>query len=334
MYQAMVDENETQAEITPAIVMENVGVGARLIEQYVRQSKTAEDLKACFGDTVRADGISVFDDETPEIFGRLKARVERGEGPGRDVLLALVPSATRHGGTVNEVLNSIYGKAREAAKSKAAEAKRADAEAKRKKAEAQKDAERAKKLRAEAAEADREADELEAEATKLSKTGIAKDVLLILPHPRHMYEFGQAVRRLGIPPARQLEAARKVRDDDMSSRDVIPQLTVWWDVVSGESARRRERVEREKKLERLRKQVSGGDLASFLMKLHDNLGKLERDLRIAADYAEFASEKLRRNIVKEWPAYADLINTIVERAGGSVGAQYVQPAQPKMLTHQ
>ena len=44
MFLCMVDENNTQQNVTTEIVMENISVGANLLESYIRQSETAEEF--------------------------------------------------------------------------------------------------------------------------------------------------------------------------------------------------------------------------------------------------------------------------------------------------
>jgi hypothetical protein len=67
------------------VVMENVGVGARLIEQYIKESDTAAEFLAHFRAINGAVGSSDF--SSANGFGMIKARIERGEGPGGDMKL-------------------------------------------------------------------------------------------------------------------------------------------------------------------------------------------------------------------------------------------------------
>ncbi len=46
MYLCMVDENNTQTTITPSIVFENIGTGAKLLEKYITESETCEEFQA------------------------------------------------------------------------------------------------------------------------------------------------------------------------------------------------------------------------------------------------------------------------------------------------
>ena len=334
MYCAMVDENETQAVITPTLVMENVGAGARLIEAFAKDATTAEEFLANFGLTAAGGAKSIVG--SADSFGRIKARIERGEGPGGDVVMALIPSAKLHHNVVRTVLGSLYGQAREAAKRKQAKAKEAEAVAKRKKAEAEKDAERAEKYRKQAEEADAEAAKLEREAVKLAKDDIAPAILLMMPSNEHMVEFASQVRDLGIPQGKHKKLAKLILDEEWSKRDVRAKTSVWWDAESGAQAARQRKVAQQQKLDKLRRQISGGDVNAFLVKLDGKLGDLLRDLKIAADAAQFGNDKIRSKIIRHWPQYADLISLIVERAAAPPAEIIdVTPTNnPKLLSHQ
>ena len=330
MYLAMVDENETQQEITPAIVQENVGVGASLIEQYIRESETADEFQAHFRDTGGAAGISSIG------YNRLRERVLRGEGPGAETVLAYIPTTRMHQGLIREVLRSIYGEKQAEAKRKDAEAKDAEAKAKRKQAEAEQDAQLAQQLRKEAAEADAAARAFEAEADKASRMGVHKNVLLLMPSPEHMRVFATTVRSLGIPAARHLEIAKKVAENDWSTRATPTEIEMWWDHASGAYAKRLETSARQKKLDRLEKYTRGGDVNEFLMKVSGNVMGLRRDLEMAVDIAEFASDGVRKSLRSKLPEIIDLLAQIVERAGAPDASTVVDvtPRQTAMLEHQ
>jgi len=331
MYLAMVDENETQQEITPAIVQENVGVGAALIEQYIRESETAEEFQAHFANT--AGGVSNLE---PDVYGKMRARVLRGEGPGAETIIAYVPTSRVHKDLIREVLRSIYGEKQAEAKRKDADAKEAEARAKRKQADAEKDAKHAEQLRREAQKAEAEAKAFEEEADKASRMGIAKEILLLMPTPEHIRVFAQTARSLGIPHDRQMEIAKKVSVNDWSKRALPTEMEMWWDQASGAYAKRLRESDREKANKKIQQATRGGDVNAFLMKVTENVTALRRDLVMAVDVAEFASDGVRRALQSKVPEIIELLEKVVERAGAPDASTVVDvtPRKTEMLTHQ
>jgi hypothetical protein len=155
MYVAMVDENETQQEITPAIAFENVETGLELLEKAFK-AVGPEGTEEQFNEALGRSSVST-DTLEPENFNRVRNAFFDGEGIGRNYVMDVLPSARMRTNVVSEVLNSHYGKQREAAKRKQADAKEKEASAKAARARAEKDESEAAKLRAEAAAAAEEA---------------------------------------------------------------------------------------------------------------------------------------------------------------------------------
>lgn len=149
MFNAMVDENVTQATITTDVVYENVGVGARLLEQYLRECETAEAFQKKLARPA-PDGLI-----PPNSYAEIRNTALAGEGVGKDLVLKYVPAASKSNSVVAAVLESIYGEARKrAADKRAAEAAEASrkADAVRKVRQAETDAAQAAQRKAEQAE--------------------------------------------------------------------------------------------------------------------------------------------------------------------------------------
>jgi ParB/RepB/Spo0J family partition protein len=107
MYECMVDENNTQAIVTPAVVFENIGVGAHLLEQYIRDSETVEEFNGKVS-MRSARNVSTFDNH--QTYSRIRNSVLAGEGVGKDLVMTYVPSASKSAGVVQTVVDSIYGR--------------------------------------------------------------------------------------------------------------------------------------------------------------------------------------------------------------------------------
>ena len=115
MYVCMVDENNTQATVTPQIVFENIGVGAKLLEQYIAESETCEEFQAKVSSRLKNSARAATHAQTkPQDYARVRNAVLAGEGVGRELVQRYIPDAAKDTHVVSTVLASIYGERRAA----------------------------------------------------------------------------------------------------------------------------------------------------------------------------------------------------------------------------
>ena len=109
-------ENETQRQITPTIIFENLTAAVRLGEQMLNASATVEE----FNDRLKTSNClpanKCFD---PEYFTRAKSQLASGEGLGRGFLLHFLGERKSMApATVQTVLDTYYAESRKAAAEK------------------------------------------------------------------------------------------------------------------------------------------------------------------------------------------------------------------------
>jgi hypothetical protein len=154
----MVDENSTQATITPQIVFENIGVGAKLLEQYISESETCEEFQAKVTSRLKSSARLAQDVQTkPQDYARVRNAVLAGEGIGKDLVQRYIPDAAKNNNVVSTVLASIYGERRAAS------------------AKAKQEAAQKEKARLDAELADRREQERAAEARRKADEAAAKE---------------------------------------------------------------------------------------------------------------------------------------------------------------
>lgn len=124
MLNCMIDENETQKNVTNVIVFENITAALRLGERMLKSCKTVDEFNALLE---KRDGTSLYHRNfwEPEDFSRAKAQVDSGEGLGRRFITNFLGGRKVHGNVVQTVIDSYYAESRKAA----AERKRLEQEA-------------------------------------------------------------------------------------------------------------------------------------------------------------------------------------------------------------
>lgn len=202
MYLCMVDENNTQQNVTTEIVMENIGVGAKLLESYIRQAETAEE----FGEMVRRSAPNAAQEALKFNWSQMRNAVLAGCGVGKDLIQTYVPDASKSAGVVSTVLEALYGEQRKKREAEKAAALKAAAE-KAAKEQAARQAEQ------EAAAARRAEQEAAAAAARRAAEQKAKDEA---EQHRRQQDAEAAERRA--EQARQEEAAAARRAADAAAR--------------------------------------------------------------------------------------------------------------------
>lgn len=203
MFLCMVDENNTQQNVTTEIVMENIGVGASLLETYIREAETAEQ----FAELVKS-GRSVPNDPKPPMnnYSWVRQNVLAGCGVGKDLVQTYIPDASKSAGVVSTVLEALYGEQRKKREAEKAEALKAAAE------KAEKEA-AARQAEQEAAAARRAEQEAAAAAARRQAEQKAKDEA---ERRRRQEEAAAAERRA--EQARKAEAEAVKRAADAAAR--------------------------------------------------------------------------------------------------------------------
>lgn len=160
MLNCMIDENETQRQITPTIIFENLTAAVRLGEQMLNASATVEE----FNERLRNSDCSPANnlEMRPQEFGRAKEQLASGEGLGRGFLVHFLGERKSMApATVQTVLDTYYAESRKAAAEKRRKEQERIAAEKAKEQEAQKAEAERKRVEKEAAmaEAQRKEDE-------------------------------------------------------------------------------------------------------------------------------------------------------------------------------
>ena len=150
MYCAMVDENESQLSITPAVAFENVQVGVNLLEEAFRKIGPNGKLDQFNQALDRCVQICTHRNKDDHTFERARSAFFRGEGVGRKFVKKMLPSSRLHPTVISDVLSSLYGEARAASKTKQAEEAEQEAVQEEQQASSEEDQEKAKKLRKQA----------------------------------------------------------------------------------------------------------------------------------------------------------------------------------------
>lgn len=150
MFLCMVDENNTQQNVTTEIVMENIGVGAHLLESYIREVETADEFAELVKSARPAPDAQKW---KPQDFERIRNSVLSGCGVGKDLITTYIPDASKSNSVVSTVLEALYGEQRKKREAEKAEALKAAAE----KAAAEQSARQAEQAAAAARRAEQEA---------------------------------------------------------------------------------------------------------------------------------------------------------------------------------
>ena len=334
MYCAMVDENEMQGTITPAIAMENINTGCELVEKAFKaigRKGTWEDYNEALGRSVPAetDPRNKFDGG----FEKVRDAFFDGEGIGRVFIVDELPCGRIRKNAISAILNSRYADDRAAAKTKQAKEKEEEAKEKRRQAKAEKDEAKRQKLEAAAEKAEAEAKKLKAAAAKIE--GVSNDVLMMFDAVRTMSDFAEAVKRLGIPRAHHEAAAKYIIAQKVKEERIGRDLAIWWDSASGEAAKRLKADAAKRDQERLKKLIKGTDFTSFLLGIRDALtaGDMLKKLNIAIEHAHLADERGLKAIEKMVPI-AEALSALVRRSYETVSnAKDITPSSTKMLRH-
>jgi ParB-like chromosome segregation protein Spo0J len=274
MYTWMVDENESQREVSPALIFENIEAGINFLEPIVRECETAEEFNSLV--PRGTDGI------TPDSYAQVRNGLLSGEGLGVSFLSSTLPngSSTRRN-NVQAVVDSHYAKTKSQAKQKRADAKKAEADAKRKAAEAAESAAVAKKARAEAEKLDAQSAELESQAKALNSI-MAQKLLLKMPTTRHMAELASAVKANKIPAANHADLVSHILNNDVRSKQVRRAVEQWWFVASGESAKRRADTKRQE----FRRKHKSKSLEDFAAELNQKVKAVAKEIHAVLNYTD------------------------------------------------
>ena len=299
MYTWMVDENESQKEVTPALIFENIEAGINFLEPIVRECETAEE----FNQLVPRGTDCILENDYAQVRNNLLS----GEGLGVSFLSNTLPngSSTRRN-NVQAVVDSHYAKTKSKAKQKRADAKKAEAEAKRKAAEAAKSAAAAKKARAEAEKLDAQSAELESQAKSLNSI-MAQKLLLKMPTTRHMAELASAVKVNKIPAANHADLVSHILNNDVSSKQVRRVVEQWWFVVSGESAKRRADTKRQE----FKRKHKSKSLEEFAAELNQKAKALAKEVHAVLNYTDqIENPRLRASLSESLLDLSDGANVV------------------------
>ena len=274
MYTWMVDENESQKEVTPALIFENIEAGIKFLEPIVRECETAEEFNVLV--PRGTDTISHRD------YQQVRNNLLNGEGLGVSFLSNTLPggSSTRRD-NVQSVVDSHYHKTKAQAKLKRADAKKAEAEAQRKVAEAAKSAAEAKKARAEAERLDAQSAELENQAKSLNSI-VAQKLLLKMPTTKHMTELASAVKANKVHKAYHSQLVDYVLNSDITSKQMRRAVEQWWFVASGESAKRRADTKRQE----FKRKHKSKSLEEFAAELNQKAKALAKEIHAVLNYTD------------------------------------------------
>lgn len=299
MYTWMVDENESQREVTPALIFENIEAGINFLEPIVRECETLEDFEA----TVPRGTVA----RRPEDYTRVREQLLAGEGLGVSFLSSTLPSgsSTRRD-NVQSVVDSHYAKTKSQAKQKRADAKKAEAEAKRKSAEAAKSAAAAAKARAEAEKLDAQSAELENQAMSL-KSIVAQKLLLKMPTTKHMTELASAVKVNKIHKAYHSQCVDYVLNNDITSKQMRRAVEQWWFIASGESAKRRADTKRQE----FKRKHKSKSLEEFAAELNQKAKALAKEIHAVLNYTDqIENPRLRASLSESLLDLSDGANVV------------------------
>ena len=245
MLNCMIDENETQRQITPTIIFENLTAAVCLGEQMLNASVTVEE----FNDRLKTSNCSpankCFD---PEYFTRAKSQLASGEGLGRGFLLHFLGERkSMSPATVQTVLDTYYAESRKVAaekrrkeqeriaaeKAKEQEAQNAEAERKRaEKEEAMAEAQRKEDARREAQrkakeeqDAKRKA-ELEVEVEKAQEAAAAAH-----RERQRIAELEEDARKAALEAAKARSAAEAAVDEAKRQIDRLSRAGISQDIL-------------------------------------------------------------------------------------------------------
>ena len=299
MYTWMVDENESQREVSPALIFENIEAGINFLEPIVRECETAEEFNSSV--PRGTDGI------TPDSYAQVRNSLLSGEGLGVSFLSSTLPngSSTRRN-NVQAVVDSHYAKTKSQAKQRRADAKKAEAEAKWMAAEAAKSAAEAKKARAEAEKLDAQSAELESQAKSLNSI-MAQKLLLKMPTTRHMAELASAVKVNKIPASNHADLVSHILNNDVRSKQVRRAVEQWWFVASGESAKRRADTKRQE----FKRKHKSKSLEDFAAELNQKVKALAKEIHAVLNYTDqIENPRLRASLSESLLNLSDGANVV------------------------
>lgn len=330
MYCAMVEENELQGAITPAIAFENIGKGCDLIEAAFKKigpDGTFEKFAAEIGRDVSTDTTRTLKDHG---FEQVRNDYFAGEGLGRVFLVEYLPCGKMRSNTISTVLEERYGESRRKAREARAKEKEKEALAKRKAAAKEQDEKKRAKMQA-------DADKDEAEAKKLNEAAqkinfIDRKILMLFDTPNFMTDFAEAIKQLKIPAKHHKASAELVLKANVRHERIKHELDIWWDQASGEAEKRRKSAERERQRKKAEEEMKGQNFRVYLHTIYDDLraSDMSKRLRIAIDNINIAEEAERRIIIEKIAPLVSLLNELVQRERETrSGLKNVTPA--KML---
>lgn len=320
MYDAMVDENETQQEVTPEIAFENVEAGVELLEKAFRDigaEGTEEAFNRALGRVVSTDTTlrSKYDGG----FEQARNAFFAGEGIGRAFIEGFLPCGHLRSNTLSVILSSRYAAGREAAKKKAAALKECEATAKAAEAVVATNPAEKERLTAAAEKARAQAARLRAEAKRIGEGAISEKLLLSFKTVRQMTDFAAAVKTAGIPPSRHKAARELVERKEVVGKGMLREVSAWWYEESGEGARDRARREREETFKRFNRRIKGGNLESYLRTLVDRAKALTADVDLALDAAGYCElEPLRQSVARQFELLIASAGKLVAEVSGDV----------------
>jgi len=330
MYCSMVDENETQQTITPAIVFENVGVGCTIIEAALKkigEKGTWAQFNEALGRAVATATARLNNDHG---FEQVREAYWRGEGIGRGFLAAFLPCGKLREHTISEVVGSRYGEQRATSMRKQAEEAESIAKEKEREAAAATGKKERARLEKEAEKERARAERLKKTAMSSSKSGVAQSILLQLETPRMMVDFGTTVRELNIPKAFHEEALKVVLDKEVKGKSLKRELTFWWDVKHAPRLRKLDSMEREAL--RLSKIFGGMDYTSYLLGIADGLKDLERRVRVAILHAGIVDKRGAKIVTGTIAPITELLAELVAVVESKRFEEDVTPKRSTLLT--
>ncbi|MEN6407872.1 MAG: ParB N-terminal domain-containing protein [Thermoguttaceae bacterium] len=280
MYLCMVDENNTQQNVTTEIVMENIGVGAKLLETYIRQAETAEAFEK-----LTRSAPNESKPYSAANYATLRNSVLAGCGVGKELIQTYVPDASKSAGVVSTVLEALYGEQRKKREAEKAAALKAAAEKAAKE-------QAARKAEQEAAAARRAEQEAAAAAAQRAAQQKAKDEAE--QHARQK-EAEAAERRA--EKARQEEAAAAKRAADAAAR----QKKAEEEAAAHDAAVKKAAREFGVSIEILRSFSSPTVMAEFAMLVKSN--KIPEQFHVACAEACHAGEWSQKTMREKIPAW-------------------------------
>ena len=271
MYTAMVDENESQRNVTPELIYENIEAGIAFIEPKVRECESLADFLG-FVDTDKLNEQS---------FSNVKHSLEGNQGLGTNFLQnVLVGSKTATRSNIQTVVDSHYQNLKSKAKQVKAEAKQAESDAKQKQADAEADASKAKKLQDEVEKLEKQAKSLENDARKLNSTA-DQETLLMFENAYQMRLFAEAVKANKIPRDKHQAIAKHLLDNEIGSQNYRRTIDTLWLKLSGKWQKQASENARQSFKEK-HKSVS---VDEFAEKVAPKLRALAKEIDAIAPYA-------------------------------------------------